>query len=440
MKINHPSTKQRKIIKNNITVSISITLGHFFLGDNFFSVWKTKHKLRLDEGLEQDNSDSVNDSQTGDPSIKEALFNLNENMGKMAGLLENLYNRPCSEDCDRPPGSKRRRRSRSPDTRSADEDEPRGKRRCNSAEDVDNEDRLSVDAVSDIDSDIRLLTRESDAQPQVNDHGELDENLLMELDESLDQKEAIGPPVQKQLAEIANKRWGQNLTPERVKMLNERYSTPANCTNMTPIKVNPEIWKQLTSAKRKTDLQLSNLQETVATAILQTADELLPQNKDDVAKNLAARSIDSVAMLGHMSHMISQLRREQIRPALKQEYASICTADPTNTPLLFGDDLVKQLKEAKETSSITQNLANDAMKKNSVRGGGETNTLLAAHFNQQVPTLAIHLIIAAIIIIIKHNHNQSQGIFLEGPEAERTEKEMTSGSINDIRQKYIIRH
>jgi hypothetical protein len=57
-----------------------------------------------------------------------------------------------------------------------------------------------------------------------------------------------------------------------------------------------------------------------------------------------------------------------------------------------------------------------------------------------VPTLAIHLIIAAIIIIIKHDHNQSQGIFLEGPEALRTEKEMTSGSINDIRQKYIIRH
>jgi hypothetical protein len=50
-------------------------------------------QLRLDEGLEQDNSDSVNDSQTGDPRIKEALFNLNENMGKMAGLLEHLYNR-----------------------------------------------------------------------------------------------------------------------------------------------------------------------------------------------------------------------------------------------------------------------------------------------------------------------------------------------------------
>ena len=230
----------------------------------------------IQEGLEQGDN-SVNDSQTGDITIKETLLNITETMGKMAGMLQNIYHQPRSVDHDRPTGSKRHRHSHSSDSRSTDEDEPRGKRRHSSTYDVGNEDQLSVDAASDIDSDIRLLTKESDTQPQVNDHGDLDENLLKELDESLDQKEATGPPVQKQLAEIANKRWGQHLTPERVKMLNERYATPANCTNMTPIMVNPEIWKQLTSSKRKTDLQLSNLQESVrkvATAILQTADEL----------------------------------------------------------------------------------------------------------------------------------------------------------------------
>ena len=71
-------------------------------------------------------------------------------------------------------------------------------------------------------------------------------------------------------------------------------------------------------------------------------------------------------MLGHMNHMISQLRRGQIRPVLKQEYASICTANVPNSSLLFGDDLVKQLKEAKEASSISQNLAHDH-KKNYVK-------------------------------------------------------------------------
>lgn len=330
-----------------------------------------------EESLEQ-RENCVNDSQPGDPTIKETLLNINENMGKMAEMLQMLYHQPLSEDYDRTTGSKRRRRSS--DSRSADEDEPRGKKQRNNT--VNEEDRLSVDAASDIDSDVRLLIRDSDAHPPVNDQGDIDESLLKELDESLDQNEVAGPPVQKQLAEIANKRWGQRLTPERVKMLNERYSTPANCTNMTPIRVNSEIWKQLTSSKRKTDLQLSNLQETarkIATAILQTADEFLPQNKSDVAKNLAARSIDSVAMLGHMNHMISQLRRELIRPVLKQEYASICTADASNSSLLFGDDLMKQLREAKEASSISQNLANDS-KRNYGKSGKNQNS--ASHTPQ----------------------------------------------------------
>lgn len=319
----------------------------------------------LEEGPEQ-GENSMNNSQSGDPNINETLLSINENMGKMAEMLQMIYNQPNNEDCDRPSGSRLRRRNSDSRSVSDDENEPQGKRqRTNAIDHVNDEDRLSVNAASEIDSDVRLLIRESEEHPQVNDHGDVDGSLLKELDESLDQNEATGPPVQTQLAEIANKRWGQNLNPERIKMLNERYSTPANCTNMTPIRVNPEIWKQLTSSKRKTDLQLSNLQETVrkvATAILQTADELLPQNKGEVAKNLATRSIDSVAMLGHMNYMISQIRRGQIRPVLRQEYASICTTDASNSPLLFGDDLMKQLKEAKETSSISQNLANDPKK------------------------------------------------------------------------------
>ena len=81
MKINHPSTKQHKIIKNNITVSISITLGYFFVGDNFRFSMDNEAQLRIDEGPEQGDN-SVNDSQTGDPSIKEALFNIKTAWGK----------------------------------------------------------------------------------------------------------------------------------------------------------------------------------------------------------------------------------------------------------------------------------------------------------------------------------------------------------------------
>ena len=164
------------------------------------------------------------------------------------------------------------------------------------------------------------------------------------------------PLVQQQLADIANKRCGKHLDPEKIKSLTERYKMPENCSDIIPIKVNNEIWIQLTPSKRKIDLQLSNIQQTVrkvAVTILQTANELLPKTKKEANKNLATRSVDAIAMLGHVSHELYRLRREQIRPTLKPEFSAICTADVANSPLLFGSDLPKQLKEAKEANILT---------------------------------------------------------------------------------------
>ena len=100
----------------------------------------------------------------------------------------------------------------------------------------------------------------------------------------------------------------------------------------------------------------------MAVSVLQTGDELLPQTAGSVNKNLASRSVDALAMLGHANSELSRLRREQIRFALLPDYAAICKADIPNGPLLFGDDLPKNLKEAKETKALGQNLRSQPKK------------------------------------------------------------------------------
>ena len=116
--------------------------------------------------------------------------------------------------------------------------------------------------------------------------------------------------------------------------------------------------------------------------------------------------------------MISQLR-------------ILSTADPAETAssLLFGDDSVKQLKEAKEAISITHNLANDRIKKNYVKGARNQNA--ASHPPRSTSSYNGYTDLIIAILIIKHNHNQ-RGFFMEGPKAVPTQKETISGSINDI--------
>ena len=140
--------------------------------------------------------------------------------------------------------------------------------------------------------DINLLT-EPQSQ-RVADQENEDNSVLKELSDLLDEDETTGPAIQKQLAEIADKRWGANLTPEKIKTPTERYNTPENITSMIPTKVNNEIWSLLSSAKKKMDLQLSNLQQTLrkmAVSVLQTGDELLVQTTCRLSKQKPCVSV-----------------------------------------------------------------------------------------------------------------------------------------------------
>ena len=233
---------------------------------------------------------------------------------------------------------------------SPDEDDRSYKRRKHT---IRGKDQLSVHTSEDESVDVKLLTGHQ--SQQVTDQQQVDNSILKELSDLLDEGETTSPAIQKQLAEIADKRWGTRLTSDKIKKLTERYNRPENVSNTIPTKVNNEIWSQLSSSKKKMDLQLANLQQTickVAITVLQTGDELLPKPNGETNKNLASRPVDALAMLGHANAEISRLRREQIRFALRPEYSYICKADIPNGPLLFGEDLPKQLKEAKETNAI----------------------------------------------------------------------------------------
>lgn len=81
-------------------------------------------------------------------------------------------------------------------------------------------DELSI-YPSDDERDLEILT--GTATGSNNPPDESEHKFLTELADMLDKNEATGPPVTKQLAEVTDKRWGNHLTPEKIKLLAERY-------------------------------------------------------------------------------------------------------------------------------------------------------------------------------------------------------------------------
>ena len=88
---------------------------------------------------------------------------------------------------------------------------------------------------------------------------------------------------------------------------------------------------------------------------------LLQKASGSANSKLITQSVDVIALLGHVNTQLAQFRREQIKPALKQEYSAICSAEvPLTSQYLFGDELAKQLRDARESSKISQSVGHSS--------------------------------------------------------------------------------
>lgn len=196
--------------------------------------------------------------------------------------------------------------------------------------------------------------------------------LLQDFANSFDEDDATGEKVQQVLADIALKRWDKKLSSDKIKSLTDKYKQPQNCSDIKAIRVNPEIWSQMNAKKRKTDLKISNLQQIIRKitfATLQTTNMLINNSSASDNNTIMAQQVDTIAMLGHLNTQLAQLRRDEIKPSLKAEYSTICSAEvPISSQFLFGDDLAKQLRDAKEASKISYSFANTSKNGSYSRG------------------------------------------------------------------------
>ena len=172
-------------------------------------------------------------------------------------------------------------------------------------------------------------------QSSETSHSEAEEEKFLEsLSKSFQTSEKATVEITPHLADIANKQWGRKLAPELLRTLLRCHRKPANCTSITNMKVNPEIYPEIWGQCKKTkDLCLSHTHKPlqgVAFIILQMADCLLNWKDSEVDKiSLASNAVDLVALLGHVANYMTTFKCEHIKPALREEYRQLCSADIT---------------------------------------------------------------------------------------------------------------
>jgi|GEM_PF-7048075 len=200
------------------------------------------------------------------------------------------------------------------------------------------------------------------ARSNKNETGETTRNsLFSQAGQDFEEDNDTSGPVSDDLAEFIRKVFTNKGKDEKLREKVKQYKWPENCPDLATPLTNPEIWGVLKAPAKQIDSKLSAIQKHVgksAVAVAQCAD-VLAKSDPTLTKQL----IDALALLGHAHQCITLQRKDRQKYALPWDIRGIC--DPSqemsqsSSKYLYGNDLKKALKDAKESKSLTSSLRTD---------------------------------------------------------------------------------
>ena len=72
---------------------------------------------------------------------------------------------------------------------------------------------------------------------------------------------------------------------------------------------------------------------------------------------------DSVTLMGRAHKQISTERKERLKPVLNEDITTLCNKETSDSKYLFGENLLENMKEAKESFRISNSLLNNCTTK-----------------------------------------------------------------------------
>jgi len=123
--------------------------------------------------------------------------------------------------------------------------------------------------------------------------------------------------------------------------------------------INEGIYKGLTPFVKRKDGDMTDIQKDILSAnwaALKIANQVQEADSKPTmvnSKDLVKMSLDAVTLLGLAHSKLNNLRKSAIQLSLDPDIRDVCSARHEVTTYLFGDDLTKSIKEARELNKIT---------------------------------------------------------------------------------------
>ena len=175
---------------------------------------------------------------------------------------------------------------------------------------------------------------------------------------------STGKPVLPNLAERVVRYWNSDIKKsETYKILQDKYTTPANCDSISVPLINEVIYRSLSGFTKRLDHEMVEIQKDITTAtnaVVNISESILQADKSSImidSKEVIKMCFDSITMLGTAHARLNSKRKHSISTSLDPEIKDVCSSRHSVTGYLFGDDLPKAIKDAKEVGKLSKSVA-----------------------------------------------------------------------------------
>ncbi len=189
-----------------------------------------------------------------------------------------------------------------------------------------------------------------------SDSDDATDNFLEDLQSFYKETEIEGAPVSTEIAPIINRGLRVMGQQDAMKKLRDTYSRPSNVGNLKIPKVNPIVWKTLSTKGKCVDAAIQKSMSKFSAAITPVVKQidLLATHKKEVKRHpvlqeMKQLTMDAMHMLSHAVTSSNQMRKDAVKSELHPKFQKLCNPDhAVSETQLFGDQLQSELKDLDE--------------------------------------------------------------------------------------------
>ena len=190
-------------------------------------------------------------------------------------------------------------------------------------------------------------------------------DMLTCLSQEYECSEQQGLPIDDRVQSFLQKLiWGVHKQEKLDLVLQNTLIIPSNISRDYVLKkINPEIWGKIGHDKKSFDLKLQSMQSlllktmnilTVSTDTLYKGRNLDQAAIQTLVKDTIRNCADMMMLLGKINFQLLSRRRECIVPELNFNFKALNFVPGDHPKLLFGDDLMKSVKDITENNKVEQ--------------------------------------------------------------------------------------